>query len=260
MTPPLLFDSHLHLTAPRFDDDRDAVLEAARAAGIAEMVSIASSPEDAAEAIALARSEAGVWATAGLHPHEAGRTSAALLDAVERLAGAQEVVAIGETGLDYRYDNAPRELQRSNFQAHVELAASLRLPIVVHTREADDDTSEVIRDARGKVTGVLHCFSAGEALLRAGLDAGWYVSFSGLVTFVPELADAVREVPLDRLLIETDAPYLAPAPKRGRRNEPAFLHYTCEKVAGIRGLEPAEVAAATRANARRFYRLGEAVT
>lgn len=260
MTAPPLFDSHLHLTAPRFDDDRDAVLADARAAGVGEMVSIASSPEDAAEAIALARAEMGVWATAGLHPHDAARVSPELLEEVERLAASPEVVAIGETGLDYHYDNSPRELQRGSFVAHVALAASLDLPVVVHTREADKDTIQVIGSYGGDVTGVLHCFSAGRGVLRAGLDAGWYVSFSGLVTFAPELADAVREVPLDRLLIETDAPYLAPAPKRGRRNEPAFLRHTCEKVAEIRNLEPAEVAAATRANARRFYGLDEAPT
>jgi len=257
VTVPRLFDSHLHLTASRFDDDRHAVLEDARAAGVAEMVSIASSPEDAADAIALARAEPGVWATAGLHPHEAARTSAALMDDIERLAGAPEVVAIGETGLDYHYDSAPRELQLENFRAHVELSRALDLPIVVHTREADGDTAAVIEGARGGVTGVLHCFSAGSGLLATGLAAGWYVSFSGLVTFVPELEDAVREVPLDRLLIETDAPYLAPAPMRGRRNEPAFLRHTCHRVAEIRGLEPEEIARATRANARRFYGLGQ---
>jgi len=250
-----LFDSHLHLTAPRFDEDLDKVLRDARAAGVTEMVTVASTPEDATRAIALARAEAGIWATAGLHPHEAGRTSAELIEAVARLAAAPEVVAIGETGLDYHYDHAPRDLQLASFRAHMELAASLSLPIVVHCRAADADTAGVIAQLGDGVTGVLHCFSAGPELLRAALDMGWYVSFSGLVTFVSDLADAVREVPLERLLIETDAPYLAPVPRRGRRNEPAFLRFTCDRVAEIRGIQPPDAALATRANARRFYGL-----
>lgn len=257
MTGAALFDSHLHLTAPRFEDDRAAVLARARDAGVSELVTVGSDPEDARRAIEIAAASPGVWATVGLHPHAAARTSAAVLDSIERLAAGERVVALGETGLDYHYDNASRSTQCANFRAHMELAVSTGLPVVVHTREADEDTRDVIRDFSGRARGVLHCFSGGEALLDAAVDAGWFVSFSGLVTFVPEIAGRVERVPADRLLIETDAPYLAPAPKRGRRNEPAFLVHTCRRVAELRGWTVDEAASLTRENARAFYGVSE---
>ena len=257
MIRPVLFDSHLHLTDARFDADRAEVLARARDAGVVEMVTIASSPADAREAIALAAAEDGVWATAGLHPHEAASTSRTLLDDVRALAADPSVVAIGETGLDYFYDNAPRDLQLASFRAHLELAAALGLPIVVHCREADGDVAALVREHSGRAIGVLHCFAGSADLMRAGLDAGWYVSFSGLITFVADLAEAARLVPADRLLVETDAPYLAPAPRRGRRNEPAYVTHTCARLAELRGVELEEMAEVTRANARRFYGLGD---
>ena len=259
MTRPALFDSHLHLTATRFSSDRGEVVERARTHGVSRMVTVASNPEDAATAVALAAREPGLWATTGLHPHEADRTSRALLEEIERTAAAPEVVAIGETGLDFHYDNAARSAQLENFEAHLGLAARLGLPVVVHSRSAEADTAARVAAYGDGVAGVLHCFTGGEALLDAALGADWYVSFSGLVTFVAELADFVRAVPADRLLIETDAPYLAPVPRRGRRNEPAFLVHTCERVAELRGISFDEAATMTTANARRFYGLEEAV-
>jgi len=253
----LLFDSHLHLTAERFDEDREAVLARARVAGVREMVTIASNPDDAAAAIELARAEDGVWATAGLHPHEAKYTSVETLARIEELAGSPEVVALGETGLDYHYDHAPRDIQVSNFRAHLDLAEQMSLPIVVHSRSAEADTARLVAEYGGRVNGVLHCFAGGDELLRTALDAGWFVSFSGLVTFVGALEEAAESVPEDQLLIETDAPYLAPDPKRGRRNEPEFLAYTCARLADLRGVDADALAALTRANARRFYRLAE---
>ena len=258
MTPPALFDSHLHLTSARFDEDRTEVLDRARDAGVREMVTVASNPDDARAAIELAAAEEGIWATAGLHPHEAESTSEATLTVIETLAGAVEVVAIGETGLDFYYDNAPRDTQIENFRAHLDLAERCGLPIVVHSRDADAETAALVAEYAGRVTGVLHCFAAGDDLLAAGLAADWYVSFSGLITFVPALEDAVRRVPADRVLVETDAPYLSPAPRRGRRNEPAHVAYTCARLAELRGETPDEMARATRRNAREFYRLGEA--
>lgn len=258
MSHPVLFDSHLHLTATRFEEDRDEVLTRAREQGVLEMVTIASNPDDAAAAIALADREPGVWATAGLHPHEAEATSPDLIEEVERLTASPHVVAVGETGLDFFYDNAPRAAQLENFAAHLDLATRAGLPIVVHSREADAETAGFLEEYSGRVPGVLHCFAGGENLLRAGLDADWYVSFSGLITFVPDLEEAARAVPADRVLIETDAPYLAPAPRRGRRNEPAYVTHTCRRLAEIRGVAMEEMAAVTRANARRFYGLGEA--
>lgn len=258
MTAPVLFDSHLHLTAERFSEDREDVLDRAREAGVQELVTIASNPADAREARQLASPLPGVWSTAGLHPHEAEATSQALLDDVRDLAGDPGVVALGETGLDFFYDNAPRATQIENFVGHLDLAVETGLPVVVHSREADDDTARLVSDYAGRARGVLHCFAGGGELLQAGLDADWYVSFSGLVTFVEDLADAVRRVPEDRILIETDAPYLAPAPKRGRRNEPGFLVHTCRRVAELRDVDFDRMAEVTRANARAFYGIEDA--
>ncbi len=258
MTRPVLFDSHLHLTSERFDEDRPEVIARAREAGVSGFVTIASNPSDARRAIALAEREPDMWATAGLHPHEAEATSDALIADVERLTAHPRVVAVGETGLDFFYDNAPRDTQIESFRAHFEIAVRSELPVVVHSREADTETAALVTEYAGRVSGVLHCFAGGEGLLEAGLAADWYVSFSGLITFVPALADYARYVPADRLLIETDAPYLAPAPKRGRRNEPAFVVHTCEKLAEIRDAGSAEMASLTSENARRFYGIDEA--
>lgn len=248
-----LFDAHCHLTAEAFAEDLDAVLARAREAGVEEMVTIASDPEDGAAALALARAHPGLHATAGLHPHDAERFGPEAEEAIRRLLAAPEVVAVGETGLDFYYDNAPRARQTESFEAQVALARDADLPVVVHAREADAEVAEVIRGAPG-VRGVLHCFSGGAELLETGLDAGWYVSFSGIVTFRRfDAAERVRRVPDDLLLIETDSPYLAPVPHRGRRNEPARLPHTCAAVAAIRGVPAERIAETTRRNARRFY-------
>lgn len=247
------FDSHLHLTDARFDEDRPDAIARARAVGVVSMTSIATDPEDARRAVALAREEPGVWATAGLHPHAADRFSPELLGEVRRLLDEPEVVAVGETGLDFHYENAPRARQRESFEAHLTLAGETGLPAVVHSRDADRETVEAIREAGSDVRGVLHCFTGGEALLAAGLAADWYVSFSGILTFASELEPHARRVPADRLLVETDSPYLAPAPRRGRRNEPAYLRHTIEMLAALRGLAPGEAADLTRRNAERFY-------
>ena len=249
------FDSHLHLTDSRFDEDRRDVLARARADGVGEMVTVATNPTDARAALELAEREERIWATAGLHPHEALDYSDGVLDELRRLAGRERVVAIGETGLDFHYENAPRSGQIESFLAQMELAGELGLPVVVHSRDADRETADLIRRFEGRVCGVLHCFTGGEQLLEAGLSAGWYISFSGIVTFAAEVAERVAGVPDDRLLIETDSPYLAPVPRRGRRNEPAFLTFTCARVAELRGRGAEEIAELTRGNARELYGL-----
>lgn len=256
MSGAALFDSHLHLTDGRLAGDLEAVLVAARDTGVREMVTVGTSPDDAEAACELASAIENVWATAGLHPHEAREFGPDVRARLEALAGRREVVAIGETGLDYHYDNSPRAAQRWAFEAQVALAESADLPVVVHSRDADEDTAAVIRTAGSGVRGVLHCFTGGDGLLDAALEAGWYVSFSGIATFGSwDGAGRVARVPSDRLLIETDSPYLAPVPERGHRNEPAFLVHTCRAVAEQRDGEPDEVAASTRAAARRFYGL-----
>ncbi len=254
-----LFDSHLHLTDDAFAEDRAEVLARAREAGVCAMVTVASNPDDARGGLALARSEPGVWSTAGLHPHEAIGWTPSLMDEIRSLAGEAEVVGIGETGLDFFYDNSPRAAQTESFEAHLALAAELEAPAIVHSRSADAETSELVRRWAGRATGVLHCFSGGQDLLDAGLDAGWYVSFSGIVTFRKYEDDhLLRRVPLERLLVETDSPYLAPVPRRGRRNEPAYVEHTCRVVAERRGEDVETVAAATFRNACSLYGLPEA--
>ncbi len=256
MTGPALFDSHLHLTDARFRDDLAGVLDRARAAGVAEMVTVGTTPADALAAREVAAREEGVWCTAGLHPHQASLFSPDAMAGIEDVLSAPETVAVGETGLDFHYDNSPRDAQRESFRAHLELAERVGLPVVVHSREADGETADLLRAFAGRVRGVLHCFTGGDALLEAGLEAGWHVSFSGIATFGSwDGADRVRRVPADRLLLETDSPYLAPVPERGRRNEPAFVAHTCRAVAEMRGEPHEEVARATRRNARRFYGL-----
>lgn len=251
-------DSHCHLTDDRFDDDREAALERARAAGVAEVVSIASDVADSRAVLGLTASFPDVYGTAGIHPHEAGAAGEDDLETVRRLVASEpRIVAVGETGLDFHYDNSPRDVQEKWFRHHVELAAELDVPVVVHSREADAETAQVIRDLGTDVTGVLHCFTAGMALLETGLDAGWYVSFSGIASFGSfQGAEAVRRTPEDRLLVETDAPYLAPVPMRGKRNEPAFVPHVGDALARILDEEPKTLARRTTENARRFYGIG----
>lgn len=253
----MLFDSHCHLTSERFAEDAAAAIARARAAGVAGLVTIGVSPEDSAAALALADRYEGVWATAGIHPHEAARADEAALAHVRALTARPKCVAIGEIGLDYHYDFSPRDAQRRAFERQLQAAAELTLPVVVHSREADEDTAALVRAAAAAgVVGVLHCFSGGPALLDAGLAAGWYVSFAGVVTFNKyDGQDLVRAVPADRLLVETDSPYLAPIPHRGKRNEPAYVALVAAAVAAIRGENPDDLARSTTTNARAFCRL-----
>ena len=249
-----MFDSHCHLTDDRFSEDREEVLSRARAIGVTRVVTIASSLTDSLAAIELAAAHADTWCSVGVHPHEVEDADSGDEARIRELASREEVVALGETGLDYFYDNSPRALQRSWFARHLDLAAELMLPVVIHTREAERDTMEVLGAASPEVTTVLHCFTSGMELLEFGLARGSYVSFSGIVTFGKfDGQEIVRRVPRDRLLVETDAPYLAPAPLRGKRNEPAMLPYVIEAVAAIRAEDVSDVASYTAENALRFY-------
>ncbi|HSJ16066.1 MAG TPA: TatD family hydrolase [Longimicrobiales bacterium] len=250
-----MFDSHCHLTDAQLAPEAAAIVARAHAAGVRGMVTIAADAADAAAALALARRHPQVWATAGIHPHVAAAATADELDRVRALIAEPEVVALGETGLDYFYDNSPRAVQQRLFAWHLEQAEASGRPVVVHSRNADDDVIALMRSVP-RARGVLHCFSGGPALLEAGLGAGWYISFAGPVTFKRfDAPDLVRQVPDDRLLIETDSPYLAPVPRRGRRNEPAFLPFTCAAVARLREVDTAVVAELTERNARACYGL-----
>jgi TatD DNase family protein len=249
-------DSHAHLADPAFDADRDAVVARARAGGALGVVCIGESLAAAGRAAELAARHPGVvWYTAGVHPHDAAGFDAARdLPAIgEQLAAG--AVAVGECGLDYHYDHSPRELQRRAFGAQLALAAEARRPVVVHTREAEDDTRAMIADAaRGGVRGVLHCYTGSHALAEAALDAGWFVSFSGIVTFKKWTDEGLlRLVPDDRLLAESDSPYLAPVPFRGKRNEPAWVRPTVERLAAARGDGAERVGRLVCANARALF-------
>lgn len=258
MSMPGFIDSHAHLADPAFDADREEVIARARAAGAAAVICIGESLEAAARARAIAGAHPGfAWHTAGVHPHDAAdfdetRDPDRIRDELRRGA-----VAVGECGLDYHYDHSPRDRQRAAFGAQLAIAGEHGAPVVVHTREAEEDTAAMVRDAgRDGVVGVLHCFTGSQALARTGLDAGWFVSFSGIVTFRKwEDVALLRLVPDDRLLVESDAPYLAPVPNRGKRNEPAWIAHTLTRVAAARGADPAALAELTAANARRLFRL-----
>ena len=244
-----LIDTHCHLASEAYDADRDQVLQRAWEAGVQHIVVIGESPVAAAAALELAGTDPRLSATAGVHPHDAKDWSPQSADWLARALADPRVVAAGEMGLDYHYDHSPRDAQHAAFRAQLAIAADAARPVIIHAREADDDVAAILRsDARTPV--VLHSFSSGPALLRAGLDLGHYLSFSGMVTFRNwALDDAIRAVPLERLLIETDGPYLAPIPHRGKRNEPAFVRYTAERIAAVRGIDAAELIAATTRNA-----------
>jgi TatD DNase family protein len=251
-------DSHAHLADPAFDPDRDAVVERARAAGAAAIVCIGESIAAAERAADLASRNSGfVFSTAGVHPHDAASFDPVRdVDDIRRLV-AGGAVAIGECGLDYHYDHSPRELQRRAFATQLALARELDRPVVVHTREAEDDTAAMVAEA-GKVgvRGVLHCYTGSHDLAEVGLNAGWCVSFSGIVTFKKWDDDAlIRLVPEDRILVESDSPYLAPVPNRGKRNEPAWVSFTVARVAAARSVSPAELGRCAMANAARLFGL-----
>ncbi len=242
-------DHHCHLPA----DEAAAVIAEARAAGVEVLVNVGTDVEDSRRAIAVAEAHDGVWATAGVHPHEASGG----IDGLEPLIGRPEVVAVGEAGLDYHYDHSPRDAQRQVFAAQVELANRHDLPLVVHSRSAWDDTLAVLDREGMPARTVMHCFTGGPDEAEECLQRGAVLSFSGIVTFpkAPEVREAARACPLNRLLVETDSPYLAPVPHRGRRNRPALVGVVGAAVAQAKDLDAADVEQATFHTARKFYGL-----
>ncbi len=252
----MLVDSHCHLDFPDFADDFAEVLARARAAGVQTLQTI-STRLDARDAILeVAARDPDLWCSVGLHPHEAATDDNVTADRIQALADHPDVIGIGETGLDYYYEHSPRERQLQSFRSHIEASRNSGLPLIVHARDADSDTIGVLEDEyqRGKFPGLIHCFTAGRELARAALDIGFMISVSGIVTFkrAENVQAVAREIPLDRLLVETDAPFLAPVPHRGKRCEPAFVERTAAAVADLREIEPARVAEATTDN---FFRL-----
>jgi TatD DNase family protein len=250
----MLVDSHCHLDFRDFAAERDEVVARARAAGVGTMLTISTRLDEFPGVRAIAERYPDIWCSVGAHPHEAADHAGTTAEALATLAAHPRVVAIGETGLDFHYDLSPRDAQARVFRAHIAAAKATGLPLVIHAREADAEVAHMLRAERPPA-GVMHCFSSGRALAEAALDLGFYISISGIVTFknADELRKIVRDVvPLDRLLVETDAPYLAPAPYRGRRNEPAYVAATAAAVAALKGVASGELAAATTDN---FFRL-----
>jgi TatD DNase family protein len=252
----MLIDSHCHLDFPELTTDESGVLARARTAGVAGMLTIGTRLDQFERVRAIAERHDNVWCSVGVHPHEAKEEGQRTPDRLIAATHHPKVVGIGETGLDFYYEHSPRDEQAESFRAHIAASRQTGLPLIVHTRNADAETCDILEEEQGKgaFPGLIHCFSSGRAVAERALALGLYISISGIVTFkaAEELRAIVRGVPLDRLLVETDAPYLAPIPKRGKTNEPAFVAHTAAKVAELKDVSLAELEAATTDN---FFRL-----
>jgi TatD DNase family protein len=249
----LLIDTHCHLADPAYAPDLPAVLDRAWSSGLGGIVVVGESRVTAERALALAGSDPRLRATAGIHPHDARNWNSEAESWLREMLRDPRVAAVGETGLDFHYDHSPRDQQLRAFEAQLALAAETGKPAVIHAREADDDVAAVLA-AHPRVTAILHSFSSGMMLLRAGQVLRHYVSFSGMVTFKNwRLDQAIRETAADRLLLETDGPYLAPVPHRGKRNEPGYVRYVAERIAAVRGTPVEDLIALTGENARRLF-------
>jgi TatD DNase family protein len=250
----MFIDTHTHVHGAEFDADRDQALTRARSAGVEVCLAIGTDVEDSRRAVELAGKHPDVYAAVGVHPHEAAKVTAAELDGLARVAESDRVVAWGETGLDYYYEHSPKDVQRARFADQIGLAARLGLPLVIHTRDAWDETFQIL-DGRPHHGGVFHCFTGEWEHAEAAIGRGFFISFSGIVTFAKAqaLQAVAGRVPLDRVLIETDCPFLAPVPHRGTRNEPAFVALVAQKLADLRGEPVEEIARCSRDNARRCF-------
>ncbi len=252
----MLVDSHCHLDFPELSEELDEVVRRAELAGVSHMVTISTHIRKFDQIKAIAEGYDNIFCSVGTHPHNADKELDFKADDIAKLAEHPKCVAIGEAGLDYFYDNAPREAQAQGLRAHIDAARMTQLPLVIHSRDADDDMISILKEGmeQGAYPALLHCFSSGRKLAMEALEMGHYVSLSGILTFKrsQEIRDIVADVPLDRLLVETDAPYLAPMPYRGKRNEPAYVAHTAEMLAEVKGVSKEEIARITTDN---FFRL-----
>jgi TatD DNase family protein len=248
----MLVDSHCHLDFPDFADDMDDVVARAADVGVSHMLSICTYVTKFDQVLALAKRYDNIFCTVGIHPHNANKEPNVTAEHLIKLAVDEKVIGFGETGLDFYYNKSPREIQKRQFCAHIKASREIGLPLVIHTRDADDEMAEILVEEmrKGSFSGLLHCFSSSRKLAETALELGLYLSISGIVTFktADDLRAIVKDAPLDRLLVETDAPYLAPVPQRGKRNEPAFTRHTAEKIAEIKGSNFDEVAKVTTDN------------
>lgn len=253
-----LIDTHAHLDYPHLAEQLDDVLQRAQDAGVKNIITIGVKLSTSERPKAIADAHDHIWCSVGIHPHEAENEPLSCdVDAIRKAADHPKCVAIGEAGLDYFYDNAPRDKQAASLRAQITVARELDLPIIIHSRDADDDMADILEDEykKGMYKGVMHCFSSGEELAQRALAIGFYISFSGILTFksATTLQEIAKSVPQDRLLVETDAPFLAPVPMRGKKNEPAFTSYTAEFLANLRGLTKEEIAKITTKNAQQLF-------
>jgi TatD DNase family protein len=254
----MLVDSHAHLDDPRFDEDRDAVIQRAWDAGVRKILTIGNGagPDQMGCGIPIAESRDWIYTSVGVHPHDAIKVEERHYSLIEELAVHPKILGIGETGLDYYYNNSPRDIQREVFRRQLMLANKLNLPVIIHTRDADEDTVALLRET-GASRGVIHCFTSGEKLADFALESGFYISFSGIITFPKAeiLAAIARRIPVDRILVETDCPYLAPVPHRGKRNEPAFVGDTARFLAEVRHISIDELTVHASANFHTVFAL-----
>lgn len=256
----MLIDSHAHIQGKEYAGETEAVIARARAAGVETIVSVGGAGDMSSntEAVRMANAFPNVYATVGMHPHDAKDVGVEALEVLKNLAMDAKVVAIGETGLDYYYSHSPHDVQRRVFGQFIHMARQTRLPIVVHERDAAQDAAELLRrEGAGELRGVIHCFTGNYEAACAYLDLGFYLSFTGIITF--KNADALREVvskvPLERILVETDSPYLTPVPYRGKRNEPAYVRFVAQTISKVKGLAVEEIAQATTANVKQLFRI-----
>jgi TatD DNase family protein len=256
----MLIDSHAHIQGKEYTGEAAAVIARARDAGVEAIIAVGGAGDMSSntEAIALAAQFANVFATVGMHPHDAKDVGADELKTLRELASHSKVIAVGETGLDFYYSHSPHDVQQRVFAQFIHMARETKLPIIVHERDAATQAAELLRaEGAGELRGVIHCFTGNYEAARAYLDLGFYISFTGIITFknADALRDVVRRVPLERMLVETDSPYLTPVPHRGKRNEPAYVRFVAETIATVKGVELAEVARVTSANVKKLFRI-----
>lgn len=256
---PNLIDTHCHLTMPDFESDSTDVIKRATETGVTTLITIGTDLDDSRSAIAIAEEHDFIYAGIGVHPHEVKelKDPETTSQTLTFLAKNKKVVAIGETGLDYHYLHSPADMQQEYFRMHIETAITLDLPVIIHSREAKEDTMKILK-AHGKgVRGVFHCFSGDMEMMEKVLDMGFYISFSGVITFkkAENILEIIKHVPIDRILVETDAPFLTPQPFRGKRNEPSYVRYTAEKVAEVKGISKEETCVAIMKNAVDLFKI-----
>lgn len=254
----MLIDSHAHLDDRRFNRDRDRLIKSLKSNGVDMVINVGADLQTSIKSVSLAEKYDNIYAAVGVHPHSAKEMDDSTIDVLKTFTKRDKVVAVGEIGLDYHYDNSPRDVQRKRFREQLDLAKEVDLPVIIHSRSATEDTYNILKEAQdGSLEGVLHCYSGSVEMAREYIKLGFYISIAGPVTFknARVLKEVAKDVPLDKLLIETDAPYLTPEPHRGKRNEPVYVRYVAGTIAELRGISFEEVARATAENTKKLFRI-----